>query len=91
MEKRRLKGDPITLCNNLNGDCKVEFVDLFSKVTNDRTQGNGLTLHQRRLRLDTGNNLLMVVKHLNGLPKEVVESPSLEVFNRHVDLVLRVQ
>ena len=59
-------------------------------VSSDRTRGNGHKLKHRKIHLKISRNFftLRVVKHLNSFPREVVKSPSLEIFKHRLETVL---
>jgi len=52
--------------------------------------GKGHKLKHRKFRLNTRKNFfpLRVMEHWNRLPREVVESPSPEIFKTRLDKVL---
>ncbi|KAJ7408576.1 hypothetical protein WISP_119656 [Willisornis vidua] len=84
LDRTRLKGDLTALYSCLKGVCNQVGIGLFSQAASNRARGNGVSLHQGRFNLGIRKNVFTesVVKHWNWLPREVVESPFLEVFKK---------
>jgi len=59
-------------------------------VPSSRTRDNGHKMKHRKLHLNTRKNFftLRVTEHWNRLPREFVESPSLEIFKISLDMLL---
>ncbi|GAB0178787.1 hypothetical protein GRJ2_000344000 [Grus japonensis] len=89
LEKRRLRGDLVNAYKYLKVRYQEEGPRLFSVVPSDRTRSNGHKLEHRKFHLNMRKNFTVrVTEHWNRLPREAVESPSLEIFKTHLDVIL---
>jgi len=62
---------------------------LFSVVHSNRTWSNGLKLRHRKLHTNIWKNFTVrVTEHWTRLPREVVGSPSVEIFKTCLDTYL---
>jgi len=88
--KRRLRGDLTGAFQYFKGAYKTDGDRLFSSACCNRARSNGFKLKEGRIRLDISKKCftMRVVKPWNRLSREVVESPSLEIFKTHLDEVL---
>ena len=89
--KRRLRWDLINVYKSLKADGRqLDEARLFSVVCSDRTKSNGQKLEQRKFHTNMQKNFfaVRVTEHCNRLPREDVESPSMEIFKTHLDAYL---
>ena len=89
LKKERLRRDLINDYKYKSG-CQEDGTRLFSVVPSNRTRCRGHKLKHRKFCLHTRKNFftLRVTEDWNRLPRDFVESPSLEIFKTCLDEVL---
>ena len=87
MYYRRIRGDMIMTYQILTGHLRVDIADLFEQDPSDRTRGHQLRLKQIRVssHLRQASFCHRVISTWNGLPAEVVSSPSVDTFKNRLD------
>ncbi|RMC15956.1 hypothetical protein DUI87_08163 [Hirundo rustica rustica] len=86
-EKRQQRKELFSDCKNLKEQCQEDGVSLFLQPSNSmRSIRQKLT--QMRFQWNKNFFTVQAPVHWNRLPRDVVESPSLEIFKSHLDTTL---
>ena len=87
LEKRRLRKDLITMFQCLKCSYKEDGDFLSTRSHMEKMRGNGYKLLLGTFQLDTKENFFTVrtISHWNNLPREVVDSPTLDTFKIQLD------
>ncbi|KAK4815447.1 hypothetical protein QYF61_002836 [Mycteria americana] len=88
--KRMHRGDLIHMSKYLKGGRNEDRDRLFSVVPSDRTRGNGHKLKHKRCLLNIRKHVftMRVTEPWHRLPREVLESPTLEICKSCPDTIL---
>jgi len=87
LDNRKIWGHLRATFQYLEGACRKEGENIFSRTCCDRTRNNGFKVREGRFRLGIRRKYFMirVMKHWNRLPRGVVEAPSQETFKVRLD------
>ena len=91
LEKTKLRRHLLAAFQYLKGAYRKDGENLFSRACCSRTRSSGFKLREGRFRLDPSKKFFTarMVKHWHRLPREIVETPSLETFKAMLDVALR--
>ena len=85
LDNSRLRGDLINAYKYLMAESQEDEARLFSVVPSDRTRCNRHRMEHSKFHTNMRNNFftLRVTEHRNNQCREVVESPSPDIFKIH--------
>jgi len=89
LEQRRLRENLLAVFSYLK-DVKEKTASLHLEEASERTRNNGHRLQQEKWSLELKKKILSVrmFQHWNRFHREIVKSPSLEIFKTCLDRVL---